>query len=158
MARTRHTLPLAQDYLHPRYLKDDQLKHLIYRSFINSFAGNPNCLLCLGVDTQHVHLLLRTGLMPITTVMRRLLTGYDFDWLVDQVATLFGLEQDIVTRPGRYPDTVEARSVLCYWAARELGLSTLELSKRLGISQPTASQSVKRGEKIVKEMELKMME
>jgi len=56
-----------------------------------------------------------------------------------------------------YPNTVEARSVLCYWAARELGISTLELSKRLGISQPTASQSVKRGEKIVKEKQLKVM-
>ena len=44
-----------------------------------------------------------------------------------------------------------------YWAARELGISTLELSKRLGISQPTASQSVKRGEKIVKEKQLKVM-
>jgi len=83
--------------------------------------------------------------------------GYDFNWLVGQVATLFDLEQDIVTRPGRYPDTVEARSVLCYWAARELGLSTVELSKRLGISQPTASQSVKRGGIIVKEKQLKMM-
>jgi len=83
--------------------------------------------------------------------------GYDFDWLAGQVATLLGLEQDIVTRPGRCPDTVEARSVLCYWAVRELGISTLELSKRLGVSQPTASQSVKRGEKIVKEKELKMM-
>lgn len=31
-------------------------------------------------------------------------------------------------------------------------------SKRLGVSQPTASQSVKRDEKIVKEKELKMME
>ena len=29
-------------------------------------------------------------------------------------------------------------------------------SKRLGISQPTASQSVKRGEKIVKEKNLKL--
>jgi len=83
--------------------------------------------------------------------------GYDFDWLVGYVATLFGLDRGIVTRPGRYPDTVEARSVLCYWAAREFGISTVELSKRLGISQPTASQSVKRGEKIVKEKELKVM-
>ena len=56
-----------------------------------------------------------------------------------------------------YTDTVEARSVLCYWAARELCISALALSKRLGISQPTASQSVKRGEKIVKEKELKLM-
>jgi putative transposase len=82
--------------------------------------------------------------------------GYNFDWLAGQVATLFGLEQDTVTRPGRYPDTVEARSVLCYWAVRELGISTVELSKRLGISQPTASQSVKRGEKIIKEREIKL--
>ena len=73
------------------------------------------------------------------------------------MANLLGLDQEIVTRQGRYPDTVKARSVLCYWAARELGISTLELSKRLGISQPTASQSVKRGEKIVKEKDLKLM-
>jgi putative transposase len=49
------------------------------------------------------------------------------------------------------------RSVLCYWAARELGISTLELSRKLGISQPTASQSVKRGARIVKEKRLKLM-
>ena len=84
--------------------------------------------------------------------------GYDFDCLVNRVATLFGLEKDRVTRPGRYPDTVEARSVLCYWAVRELGLSTLELAKRLGISQPTASQSVKRGEKTVEQKKINIME
>ena len=83
--------------------------------------------------------------------------GYDFDWLVGQVATLLSLDHGVVTRRGRYPDTVEARSVLCYWAARELGISTLELSRRLGISQPTASQSVKRGERIVKEKRLKLI-
>jgi len=33
----------------------------------------------------------------------------------------------------------------------------LALSKRLGVSQPTASQSEERGEKIVKEKVLKMM-
>lgn len=33
----------------------------------------------------------------------------------------------------------------------------MELSKRLGISQPAASQSVKRGEKIVEEKQLKVM-
>jgi predicted DNA binding protein len=46
--------------------------------------------------------------------------------------------------------------VLCYWAARELGISTLELSRKLGISQPTASQSAKRGERIVNEKRLKL--
>ena len=47
--------------------------------------------------------------------------------------------------------------ILIDMATRELGISTLALSKSLGISQPTASQSVKRGEKIVKENELKLM-
>jgi REP-associated tyrosine transposase len=83
--------------------------------------------------------------------------GYDFDWLVKRVADLFNLERDKVTRRGRYPETVEARSVLCYWGARELGISTLELSKRLGISQPTASQSVKRGERVAADKRLKFM-
>jgi len=83
--------------------------------------------------------------------------GYDFDWLVDRVAELLHLDRDKVTRPGRYPDTVEARSALCYWAARELRISTVELSKRLGISQPTASQSVKRGERVVVEKKLKLI-
>ena len=83
--------------------------------------------------------------------------AYDFDWLAGQVATLLGMDPQIVMRRGRYPDTVKARSVLCYRAARELGMSTLELSKRLGISQPTASQSVKPGEKIVNEKGLKLM-
>ena len=84
--------------------------------------------------------------------------GYDFEWLVDQVARLFDMGTEKVVRPGRYPDTVKARSVLCYWAARELGISTLELSKRLGISQPTASQSIQRGEKIVTENKLILIE
>jgi hypothetical protein len=67
------------------------------------------------------------------------------------------IDRGKVTRAGRYPETVEARSVLCYWAARELGVSTLELSKRLGISQSTASQSVKRGEKVVVDKKLNLM-
>jgi hypothetical protein len=41
--------------------------------------------------------------------------------------------------------------------SRELGISTLKLSRKLGISQPTASQSAKRGERIVKEKRLKLM-
>ena len=42
--------------------------------------------------------------------------GYDFDWLVSRVARLFDMKADEVIRPGRYPDTVKARSALCYWA------------------------------------------
>jgi hypothetical protein len=59
------------------------------------------------------------------------------------------MEPDEVLKPGRYPRTVMARSVLLYGAHRELGLSTVELVKRLRLSQPSVSQFIKRGEGLI---------
>jgi hypothetical protein len=56
-----------------------------------------------------------------------------------------------VLREGKYAGTVDARSVQCYWANRELGISTVELARRLKIAQPTVTQSLARGEKAVSE-------
>jgi predicted transcriptional regulator len=60
--------------------------------------------------------------------------------------------------PGKQPLTVKARSLLCYWAVKKLGFSATELSKKLGISQPSVSISVKRGEKIAKAGQLELVE
>jgi REP element-mobilizing transposase RayT len=84
--------------------------------------------------------------------------GYGFEWLTGKVSTTLGIHKEEITRSGRYPRRVEARSVLCYWASRELGISTIALSKRLGISQPTVSQSIRRGERIVLERKLRLVE
>jgi putative transposase len=84
--------------------------------------------------------------------------GYDFGWLVEKVAETLRIDKKEITRSGRYPRRVEARSVLCYWASRELGMSTIALSKRLGISQPAVSQSIRRGERIVSEKKLRLVE
>ena len=83
--------------------------------------------------------------------------GYDFDAVVDRVATALGIDKGDALGSGRQPDRVKARSLLCFWASRELGMSMVELSKRLKISQPTASQSAKRGEKIAAENNLKLL-
>jgi len=53
--------------------------------------------------------------------------------------------------------TVKARSVLSYWAVRELRISTVQLAKQLKLAQSTVSQSVVRGEKIVWENKLKLL-
>jgi len=84
--------------------------------------------------------------------------GYDFVWLAEKVARKLGIDKEEITRSGRYPRRVEARSVLCYWASRELGVSTITLSKRLGISQPAVSQSIRRGERIVSEKKMRLIE
>jgi len=67
------------------------------------------------------------------------------------------IEDIVACRAGKYQGTVKARSLLCYWAVRKLGFSATELSKKLGVSQPSVSISVKRGEKIAKARQLKLI-
>ena len=75
--------------------------------------------------------------------------GYDLSMVVDRVADLLGLSRDEVLSPGKYKNVVEARSVVCYWAVRELGINQEILAHKFGISQPAVSVAVKRGEQIV---------
>ena len=74
--------------------------------------------------------------------------GYGFEWLVERVARQMGIEGEDVLAPGRYSQNVKARSLLCYWGTRELGMTTVELSKKLNLAQPTISQAAARGRKI----------
>ncbi len=74
--------------------------------------------------------------------------GYDFDTVVAQVAKTLDMNVGIVLGRGKDPQTVKARSLLCYWANRELGMSTVELSHRLRISQSAVSRASLRGEEI----------
>jgi hypothetical protein len=54
--------------------------------------------------------------------------GYSFDWLVRRVARQLELEPKDVLAPGKYVQSVKARSLLCYWGTRELGMTTVELA------------------------------
>jgi REP element-mobilizing transposase RayT len=77
--------------------------------------------------------------------------GIDFDQVVLRVAEVMNIKRDQVTAYGKSPQTVQARSLLCFWAHRKLGMTTIEIARRLNISQPAASRSSKRGELIEKE-------
>jgi putative transposase len=77
--------------------------------------------------------------------------GYDFAGVVERVAKIMNLETSDVLRPTRDPQTVKARSLLCYWANKELGLTTVEISRRLKISQSGACKASLRGEKLALE-------
>jgi len=72
--------------------------------------------------------------------------GRDMDWLARQVATVFEIRPDDICRPGKRPLLVSARSVLCYLAVRELGLTTTAVARTLGLTQPAVSIAVRRGE------------
>ena len=84
--------------------------------------------------------------------------GYDFEKVVDRVSDLMGLERDEVLSAGKYKKIVQARSVVCYWAMREIGISQGVLAQKFGISQPAISMAVKRGEQVVNRNNLSLLD
>ena len=82
--------------------------------------------------------------------------GYDFDTIVERVAEIFKIAVKYILSPGKQPERVIARSVLAYWAVRELGISGTKVGKRLGLSQSAVSRAVQRGEQLVSEHRLSL--
>ena len=83
--------------------------------------------------------------------------GFNIDQVTQRVAAILGVKCEQVWKKGKHPQIVKARSLLCYWAVRELGISATALARRIGISQPAISQSVERGEAIAKENGFELM-
>jgi hypothetical protein len=52
------------------------------------------------------------------------------------------MDTDQIWQPGKFRLQVQARSLLCYWAVRELGESMTAMAGRLGISTPAVSKKV----------------
>ena len=76
--------------------------------------------------------------------------GYDIDKIASTVSKLMKIDPSDIWAPGKEPMRVKARSLLCYWAVRELGISLSELSRRCNLSLSGVSLSVKRGETVAK--------
>jgi putative transposase len=77
--------------------------------------------------------------------------GWDLDKLAAHVAKLLEIDVSVVWSAGKYRPIVEARSLLCYWAVRDLGVSMTSLAKRLQLSVAAIAQSVERGGRLKKE-------
>ena len=84
--------------------------------------------------------------------------GYDIEKVIERVSDLFSLSKPDIIRPSRQRQRVMARSVLCYWAIRELGMSGSALSKMLMLGQSSVSRAVGRGEKLINDRNLRLME
>lgn len=82
--------------------------------------------------------------------------GYDLRRVAIRAASLFGLGEDEVFLPGRQGARVKARSLACFWAARELGLSLSELARAFAMSIPGIGYAVARGETIARANNFKL--
>jgi putative transposase len=84
--------------------------------------------------------------------------GYDLEKVVRRVGEVMGMEPERIWARGRYAELVEARSLLCYWAVREVGMSATELARRFAMTQPAVSISVKRGEDLANAKGLRLLD
>ncbi len=83
--------------------------------------------------------------------------GMDLGQVADRVAELFDLTPSELWLPGKHRKRVRARSLLCYWACRELGISMAELSRRMNVSVMAISYAVQRGEELAKELDVSLI-
>ena len=105
-------------------------------------------------DSEFVESVLERGNETYTRRQRLVAQGVDLKTLSHAVADYFDLAYDQLYTPGRYPVVVQARSVLCFLAVRELGITATELARQMGLTQPAISMSVKRGAGIVKKKQM----
>jgi REP element-mobilizing transposase RayT len=77
--------------------------------------------------------------------------GYNLEKIADHVSTVMKVDASEIWQRGKSRRRVAARSLLCFWAVRELGISMTEMSRRLKLSPSAVSQSVIRGKKIADE-------
>jgi REP element-mobilizing transposase RayT len=75
--------------------------------------------------------------------------GWDLNRLAQKSARIYGFEPEQLYTPGKQPAKVKARSIFCYWATVELGITMTQLAGLLKISQPAVSICARRGEQIV---------
>ena len=79
--------------------------------------------------------------------------GYDLDRIAERVAEIYGMETREIPSRGKQPRKVKARSLFCFWAVSELGMSIRQVAKRLKMSSPRVGFSVERGQAIAHENE-----
>lgn len=95
---------------------------------------------------EFVETVLRGAAIKQTARQRYQCAGFDLTALTNLVAEILEVDPAQVRSAGKQPERVQARSLFCYWAVRELGYSATMLGRTLGLSQPAVSQAVLRGE------------
>ena len=84
-------------------------------------------------------------------------SGMDLQRLSERVAGLCDMPVEEIWKEGRYRRLVGARSLLCFWAVRELGISMTSLAHKLNISTMAVSKSVARGAELAEKEGYKLI-
>ncbi len=81
-------------------------------------------------------------------------SGFSMDSLTERVASITGLDEWQVLQPSKERASVRARSLFCYWAVKELGVTMTEVAGKLGISVSGVSRLAGCGERLAEKERL----
>ncbi len=81
--------------------------------------------------------------------------GFDLDQVAEWVTQVMNIPAGLVWEKSRRPQVVDARSLLCYWASKELGMRMTDLAKRLSLTQPAVSIAVRRGGRLPEKIDIR---
>ena len=99
-------------------------------------------------DSDFVAAVLKTADEQLERRYQLKAKGFALENVAERVAQVMDIPLELVWEKSRRPQIVAARSLLCYWASSELGISMTDLARRLMLTQPAVSYAVRRGEKI----------
>jgi REP element-mobilizing transposase RayT len=74
--------------------------------------------------------------------------GFTFEKVLRRASEVFGVPIKAITSGGKQPARVRARSLVAFWAVRELGMNGTLVGRKIGLSQSAVSRAVQRGEQI----------
>jgi putative transposase len=77
--------------------------------------------------------------------------GHTLDTVAEEIARLFDLKKDSLFTKTKEKHIVAARSLLCYVAINDLGISATDLARRFCMTQPAITYAAKRGRNIAQD-------
>ncbi len=84
--------------------------------------------------------------------------GHDLNNVATKVAAIYNIDPDEVMRKGRQKPRVDAKGLLCYWAARELKMSLTDLARQLDMTVSGVGYAVQRVESIALRYNYRLLE
>jgi REP element-mobilizing transposase RayT len=86
------------------------------------------------------------------------LRGVNLERLLEKVAGRFGVDSEDLKSGSKVSTVAKARAVLCYLGVRKLGLTSVTMSKELGISPSAVSKAIVRAQKELQPDDIELLE
>ncbi|MDR3555045.1 MAG: hypothetical protein P4L55_09855 [Syntrophobacteraceae bacterium] len=92
--------------------------------------------------------------MPTVRIAVQRGGGLQFGGLI----RIFNIPEARIKSSGKESERVRAKSIAAYWAVKELGLAATVVGIDLNLTQSAVSRAARRGEEIVKELGISMVD